>query len=148
MAETIENNLRKVIIEESPTNPMYYEKMSVLLDELIKMRKKEIIDYEKYLNKIIELTKKVKQPDTAAEYPNSLNTNSKRNLYDNLNKNENLANELDQKIISTKKDRWRDTKIKQREVELVVREVLEHYGVKEATEVQRIFDLVKNQKDY
>ncbi|MDP2363796.1 MAG: HsdR family type I site-specific deoxyribonuclease, partial [Ignavibacteria bacterium] len=46
MAETIENNLRKVIIEESPTNPMYYEKMSVLLDELIKMRKKEIIDYE------------------------------------------------------------------------------------------------------
>lgn len=26
MAETIENNLRKVIIEESPTNPIYYEK--------------------------------------------------------------------------------------------------------------------------
>jgi flagellar biosynthesis component FlhA len=38
VAETIEHNLRKVIIEESPTNPMYFEKMSVLLDELIKMR--------------------------------------------------------------------------------------------------------------
>jgi type I restriction enzyme R subunit len=37
MAEAIENNLRKVIIEESPTNPAYYEKMSKLLDELIKM---------------------------------------------------------------------------------------------------------------
>ncbi|HED37544.1 MAG TPA: HsdR family type I site-specific deoxyribonuclease, partial [Ignavibacteria bacterium] len=37
MAETIENNLRKVIVEESPTNPMYYEKMSVLLNELIKL---------------------------------------------------------------------------------------------------------------
>jgi len=36
MSETIENNLRKVIIEESPTNPMYYAKMSALLDELIK----------------------------------------------------------------------------------------------------------------
>ena len=34
-AETIENNLRRVIIDESPTNPMYYEKMSALLDELI-----------------------------------------------------------------------------------------------------------------
>lgn len=40
MAETIENNLRKAIIE-SPNNPMYYEKMSALLDELIKMRKEE-----------------------------------------------------------------------------------------------------------
>ncbi len=31
MAEAIENNLRKVIIEKSPANPVYYEKMSVLL---------------------------------------------------------------------------------------------------------------------
>ncbi len=31
MAETIENNLRRVIIDERPTNPMYYEKMSALL---------------------------------------------------------------------------------------------------------------------
>ena len=46
MAETIENNLRKVIIEESPTNPIYYEKMSVLLDELIKLRNEEAAEYE------------------------------------------------------------------------------------------------------
>ena len=35
MAETIENNLRKVIIDERPTNPTYYDKMSELLDSLI-----------------------------------------------------------------------------------------------------------------
>ncbi|MCD6184958.1 MAG: HsdR family type I site-specific deoxyribonuclease, partial [Deltaproteobacteria bacterium] len=46
MAETIENNLRKVIVEESPTNPMYYEKMSVLLDELIKLRNKGAVKYK------------------------------------------------------------------------------------------------------
>jgi len=148
MAETIENNLRKVIIEESPTNPMYYEKMSVLLDELIQLRKKEVEDYEKYLQKIVELTKKIKQPSTTTEYPTSLSTTAKRNLYDNLGKNESLANDLDQKINATKKDRWRDTKIKQREVELVVKETLGHYGITESTEVQRIFDLVKNQRDY
>ena len=148
IAETIENNLRKVIIEESPTNPMYYEKMSVLLDELIQMRKKEIEDYEAYLQKIVELTKKIKHPNTSVEYPTSLTTDSKRNLYDNLGKNETLANELDQKILSTKKDRWRDTKIKQKEVELVVRESLAHYGISDPKEVQRIFDLVKNQRDY
>ena len=38
MAETIENNLRRVIIDERPTNPMYYEKMSELLDTLIQVR--------------------------------------------------------------------------------------------------------------
>jgi len=43
MAETIENNLRKVIIEESPTNPAYYEKMSTVLDELIKITQTKFI---------------------------------------------------------------------------------------------------------
>lgn len=148
MAETIENNLRRVIIEESPTNPMYYEKMSVLLDELIKMRKEATKEYEEYLQEIVELTKRVRMPNTSTEYPDSINTNAKRALYDNLNENEALANELDQKILTTKRDRWRDTKIKLKEVELVVKEDLEQYGITEKSEVQRIFDLVKNQKDY
>ncbi len=148
MAETIENNLRRVIIEESPTNPMYYEKMSVLLDELIKMRKEATKEYEEYLQKIVALTKRVRKPNTSTEYPDSINTNAKRALYDNLNKNEALANELDQNILASKRDRWRDTKIKLKEVELVVKEDLEQYGITEKSEMQRIFDLVKNQKDY
>ena len=39
MAETIENNVRKLIIDEQPINPKYYEKMSELLDALIRQRK-------------------------------------------------------------------------------------------------------------
>ena len=39
MAETLEANMRKVITQEMPINPVYYEKMSVLLQELIKQRK-------------------------------------------------------------------------------------------------------------
>jgi len=35
VAETIENNVRKLIIDENPINPKYYEKMSALLDALI-----------------------------------------------------------------------------------------------------------------
>lgn len=149
MAETIEHNLRKVIIEDSPTNPMYYEKMSVLLDELIKMRKEATLEYENYLNEIIALTGKVKKPNTTTEYPSSLNTSAKRNLYDNLGKNEALANELDHKIMTTKKDGWRDHKIKMKEVRIIAIEVvLKKYGITEESEVHRIFDLVKNQRDY
>jgi len=147
MAETIENNLRRVIIEESPTNPMYYEKMSVLLDELIKMRKEATLEYEKYLNEFIALSRKVKKPNTSTEYPVSLDTNAKRALYDNLGNNEALAIELDHKIMTTKKDVWRDNRIKTREVEYAIKEVLDTYQIKEP-DVAYIVELVKNQKDY
>ncbi len=46
MAETIENNLRRLIIEEKPTNPVYYEKMSEVLDTLIQERQESAQDYE------------------------------------------------------------------------------------------------------
>ena len=35
MAETIENNVRRLIIDETAVNPKYYEKMSKLLNALI-----------------------------------------------------------------------------------------------------------------
>jgi len=147
MAETIENNLRRVIIEERPTNPMYYEKMSVLLDELIKLRKEAALEYEKYLQKIIELSVRIKKPSTTKEYPVSLDTNAKRALYDNLARNEDLAIELDHKIKTTKKDGWRDNIIKTREVKYVITEVLNSYKVKEP-DAEYITKLVKNQRDY
>ena len=148
MAEAIENNLRKVIIEESPTNPMYYQKMSELLDELIKMRKEATLEYKKYLDEIIALSGKVKKPNTTTEYPTTINTASKRALFDNLGRNEKLANELDQKIMTTKKDGWRDNIQKSKAVRNAIAEVLKAHGIEDDNEVHRIFDLVKNQKDY
>ena len=148
MAEAIENNLRKVIIEESPTNPMYYEKMSVLLDELIKMRKEATLEYEKYLNEIIALSGKVKKPNTTTDYPTTINTAAKRALFDNLGRNEALATELDQKILTTKKDGWRDNIQKSKAVRNAITEVLKAHEIEDDNEVHRIFDLVKNQHDY
>jgi type I restriction enzyme, R subunit len=147
MSETIENNMRKVINEEMPANPAYYEKMSVLLDELIKLRKEKADEYEKYLQEIIELTRKIKRPDTMAKYPSSLTTKAKRALYDNLGKNEALANKLDEKIMSTKKDSWRNNTHKTREVEYAIIDVLEEFEVKEQVP-EYVLNLVKNQQDY
>ena len=148
MAEAIENNLRKVIIEESPTNPMYYEKMSVLLDELIKMRKEATLEYEKYLNEIIALSGKVKKPNTTTDYPISINTSAKRALFDNLGRNEEMAVELDNKILTTKKDGWRDNIQKSKAVRNAITEILNKHNITDDNEVHRIFDLVKNQREY
>src|SRR5947208_11912927 len=84
VAETIENNVRKLIIDETPINPKYYERMSALLDALIAQRKSDKVDYENYLANIVALTRKAQNPTEGATYPASLNSSARRALYDNL----------------------------------------------------------------
>ena len=92
MAETIENNVRKTIVDENPVNPKYYEQMSVLLDQLIEQRRQKSIEYQDYLEKIRELSRKVIRPGhTSADYPTSMDTHAKRALYDNFGSDEVLA---------------------------------------------------------
>src|SRR5437899_7810480 len=88
VAETIENNVRRLIIDESPVNPKYYEQMSKLLDALIEQRRSDAISYREYLEKIVELTRKAKNPNAPGYYPESLNTGARRSLFDNFGRNE------------------------------------------------------------
>ena len=55
VAETIANNVRRVIIDEHAMNPKYYDKMSALLDDLIRQRQQEAISYKEYLEKLLDL---------------------------------------------------------------------------------------------
>lgn len=147
MAETIENNLRKVIIEESPTNPIYYEKMSVLLDELIKLRNEEAEAYEKYLEEIVKLAVKIKKPETSNEYPSSINTQAKRALYDNLDRDEQCTIAMDSAVIYGKHDDWEGTLSKEKHLKnKVVKPVLEEYDKVE--KLDPIFDVIKQQREY
>ena len=143
MAETIENNLRRVIIDERPTNPMYYEKMSELLDTLIQERQHQAQEYEQYLARIIELARQVQNPTSGTAYPKSLNTRARRVLYDNLGKDEQLAIALDAIIQRTKKDGWRGNKIKEREVRYAILGVLP-----DETMANQILEIVKHQDEY
>jgi len=143
VAETVENNMRKLIIDESPVNPKYYEKMSVLLDAIIKERKEEARDYKKYLAKIVDLARQARNPGGGTAYPKTLKTPAKRALFDNLGKNENLALALDEEIRLTKKDDWRGSMIKEREVKYIVARHVPDKATQEA-----IFELIKKQKEY
>lgn len=143
VAETIENNLRKVIIDEQPINPKYYEKMSELLDGLIKQRRDAAVEYEQYLAKLATLAKQVQQPGGNSDYPKAMNSSAKRALYDNLDKNEELALAVDYAVMSSKKDGWRGHKVKEKEVCYAVKRVLNDDQLTDS-----IFELVKNQHDY
>jgi type I restriction enzyme R subunit len=143
MAETIENNMRKVIIDEQPINPKYYEKMSELLDALIAQRREEAISYAEYLEEVKKLAEKMVKP-AAATYPSSMDTRGKQSLYDNLESNEELVTRIDTAIRYTKKADWKDNRFKYRDVENAVREELGEY----TADVKALMDLVKNQSEY
>ena len=147
MSEAIENNMRKTIIQEMPFNPAHYEQMSVLLLELIRLRKEGAITYEELLKKYEELAINI-QPNTKKKYPQDVQTRAQQSLYDNLDKNEELALHLDEQIRINKDDEWRGTVIKRRRVEYIVRQALEDFGIKDKAEVQRIYELVERQRDY
>jgi type I restriction enzyme R subunit len=144
VAETIENNVRKLIIDEQPINPKYYDKMSELLDGLIQQRRQNALDYKEYLEEIIELTKKVKNPLAGESYPKALNTPAKRALYDNLGKNEALAIAVDVAVRASTQDDWRENFFKVRKVKFAIKAALKND--EELTD--QILELVKNQYEY
>jgi len=165
VSETIENNVRKLIIDESPVNPRYYEKMSLLLDELIQERRRQTIDYKTYLEQIVKLAKQVARPETEAKYPGMIDTPAKRAFYDNLDQLEDsmvkdsqgqykyhndsdsrakMAIALDKAIRDVKKADWRGNQQKEREVEIAIKKVLGHSDQL----IKEIFEIAKNQRDY
>lgn len=145
IAETIENNVRRVIIEERQTNPKYFERMSQLLNELIRQRKEKAIAYEMYLEKIKELAEKISKPSETTSYPHTLKTNATRALFDNLGQNESMAIGVDAVIQATKLDGWRDGGIKERKLKLAVLAVLPE---KDKLRIDEIMDIIKAQRDY
>ena len=143
MAETLEANMRKVITQEMPINPVYYEKMSVLLLELIKQRKNGAIKYAEFLKKVEELAKNIQPNARKSEYPNNINTPAKQALYDNLEQDEELAIVMDSEIQYVKKDNWIGNTIKEREVRIAIAKHID-----DSAKVDEILEIIKNQKEY
>jgi type I restriction enzyme R subunit len=148
VAEVIENNVRRLIIEENPTNPKYYEKMSVLLDAIIRDRKDKAIDYARYLKEIAELIQNVKYPSSMTTYPESIDSDSKRALYDNLNNNEKVALKVNDAILTNKPDGWRGNRIKERTVRPAIKRALEQCDIHDEDQVEVVLALARNQNDY
>lgn len=147
MAETIENNMRRIIVDEQPINPKYYEKMSELLDALIKQRREEAISYEEYLKEVKKLAKNITTPESTVTYPTSIDSRGKQSLYDNLGNNEELVTRLDAVIIHTKKADWKSNRFKFRDVENAVMGVKEDMGVYDV-DINNVMELIKNQSEY
>ena len=166
VAETIENNVRKLIINESPVDPAYYDKMSKLLDALIALRRKDVLSYKEYLEKIAKLAQEVTMPGGGTgAYPIGLQSAAQRALYNNLNQDEALALAVDAAIKGSLQSDWKTNAMKTKRVRVAIRDVMvkamsqppavnaamqdsaaEGYTVEAVTD--RILELAKHQNDY
>ena len=144
VAETIENNVRKEIVEKTRSNPKYYEKMSELLRELIAKRRNDVINYEEYLRQIVELAKKVHKPESGTEYPADIRESAaKRAFYDYLDGDANVANQLHEAVMFSKQDNFRGSKIKERKIWRAIRAI-----VRDDQKATELLALIKEQSEY
>ncbi|MDE0186220.1 MAG: HsdR family type I site-specific deoxyribonuclease [Candidatus Poribacteria bacterium] len=168
-AATIDNNVRRLIIDRTPVNPIYYEEMSKLLDALIQQRKQEAIDYQTYLSRIVQLTKQIDTYGAQSPYPPEIRNGAQRALFDNikitnlsaiaetLGQNESpLSREIrgqmsiavDEAILNSREDDWRGHRLKERKIlRAMARVIAEEFG-DYTVDVDSLFEIVKNQREY
>ncbi len=139
MALAIENNIASAIINNKKQNPRYYSKMSELLEELIEMKKEQSLDYQEYLERLIELVKKVKIPETSGIYPKSMHNVRLRGLYDILDRNEEKTLQLYNYLNSNISRDFMESKMKQKEFKQEL-----SLWIKDVEKEEEIFNLWKN----
>ncbi|WP_029888965.1 type I restriction endonuclease subunit R [Polycyclovorans algicola] len=164
IAETIENNVRSKIVKEQTSDPAFYEKMSALLDEIIRFRKEQADEYEAYLHRIAELAKKIEAGHDET-LPTQLDSAGKRALYNNLLANLPsrlaaqetppdydgkpadealaLALRLDATIRTARFDGWRGVQAREQAIKAAMYEVLN-----DVNEVERLFLIIAAQPEY
>ena len=142
VAETIENNVRRKIIEEQLTNPAYYSRMSELLDEIIQRRREKALAYEEFLQEIAALVNQVVQ-GKADDTPKSLNTPGKRALYDNLGQSEALALNVHEAVMGARPNDWRGFLPREQVIKAALYAIL-----KDVDQVNAIFAIIKAQPEY
>jgi type I restriction enzyme R subunit len=168
VAETIENNVRSVIIKQHLNDPAFYERMSALLDEIIANRKAKAIEYEAYLKQIAALAQRL-AAGHADDTPQQIrHSPALRALYSNLRRRSEtpapsegttaesraeyvvgdedalkLALEIDEAVRRVRPDEWRGNSARERVIKRALDDILGNED-----DVERIFLIIKAQSEY
>jgi type I restriction enzyme R subunit len=142
VAETIENNIRAKIIKERLTDPTFYDKMSKLLEEIIAARKAKAIEYEEYLRRLSDLVGTVARGDDGNR-PSTIRTEGQRALYNNLDRDAELAVRIDQTVKDIRPADWRGVPAREQEIKAAI------YGiVGDVDKTEALFAIIFHQREY
>lgn len=142
VAETIDNNVRRLIIDETPVNPRFYEQLSTLLTDLVNQRRASAIEYSEYLARIAELARLAKQGHDHS-YPDEIKTAGQRALYDNLDHDPGRAIVIDKIVRENALDGFRGNTMKLRRLKQALAE-----EITEPNEIDRILEIVSQHAEY
>ena len=143
-AETIENNIRKKVVERMVINPAYYAKMSSILEQLILDRKRGVIAYGQLLETYMQLAKNVTKPEDNSRYPVSIRgSGALRALYDNCGEDEQTAIKLHKAIVKAKQEGFRNNPVKENKIKRALYQILN-----DEDEVERVYQIVVEQEEY
>jgi len=163
VAETIENNVRSVINTKNVTDPVFYERMSTLLQEVIEMRRAKALEYEDYLQKIADIVEQI-QSGQQDDLPEVLDSRGKQAIYnilvhtpgshneaaevevmDEYNKEElaKLAVAIHKAVIDNRPDSWRGDQAKE---ETIKRSIFDVVG--NISTVEKLFPVVSQNSEY
>jgi type I restriction enzyme R subunit len=144
VAETITNNVRKLIIDERPLNPKYYDRMSELLDALLEERRKGALEYKDFLARLLEQAAKLGKGESDTAYPEWADNGARRALCDFFYPDLKLAVDIDKAVRLSKPDSWVGNKLKEKKVRQAIRAVLPD----DFENLDELFDLVKARDEY
>lgn len=144
VAETIANNMRKVIIDERAMNPKYYDKMSELLDAIIEERRQQAIDYQEYLAKLLDAAKKLGTKESDTKYPDWADNGARRALIDFGFMDPAMPIQVDTAIRTSKPHDWVGNTMKEKVVKRAIKQALPDGFDR----IDELFDLVKARDEY
>lgn len=144
VAETITNNMRKVIIDEHAMNPKYYDKMSELLDAIIEQRRQQAIDYQEYLAKLLDAAKQLGTKESDTKYPDWADNGARRALIDFGWPDPAIPIQVDTAILTSKPHDWVGNTMKEKVVKRAISRTLPD-GFDRLDE---LFELVKARDEY
>jgi type I restriction enzyme R subunit len=165
VAEVITNNVRSRIMREHLHDPAFYDRMSVLLAEVLADLKARRIDYEEFLKRMAALAAQVRAGQ-AEDTPESLKQNpGLRAVYNTLATGPCLpsgvaeqdtpsgeapadpvlkrAQQIDSRLRGSAPDGWRGVLPKEQEVKRLIYEVVQDTAV-----VEVLFPVVKARPEY
>lgn len=151
VAETIENNIRSKIVKDHLTDPAYFARMSTLLDEIIKKRKEQALDYEEYLKQVQALAIRV-QEGKASDTPVQLDTQGKRALFNalvqrqvasNSDKPLVLALKIDEAVRLVRPNAWRGHLPRENIIKQALWDILQ-----DDDQVERLFRIIVDNPEY
>lgn len=149
VAELLAANMRKMIISERTSNPKYFDNMSALLNQLLEEQRSGKLSYKEMIEELINRIRDLRRNKKPA-YPQYIDTEGKQALYDNLDKNVELALKVHEAVKNSAKHGFRDmasgSGMKMKAVRKAVKKVLSESFP--AEEFQKIMDIIIAQKEY